>query len=259
MPLKPKNKYVLFSKAAVFFFLALSVFIFTGKSSIVDFLRLPLQIGSSFLADVKAVVTYKFIYTENLKLKNELSQLKSEVVLLNELRLENERLRKLLSIKKDSYFNSVAAKVIARDPNSWSSGLVLNAGIKQGVKHGSIVISESGLAGRVVDVSAQTSKVILINDPNSAVACIIQRSRVEGLATGTLSGEVFMRYLQKDSDVVVGDVILASGLAADYPGPVLVGRVSSIRREQGGLGLYCLISPAADLNRIEEVLVLIEK
>lgn len=228
------------------------------KSKIIDLFYLPLEISSSFISDIKAVITYKFILNENLRLKKEISELKRNFLNQEELRQENERLKKLLSFKEQSQFNVVAAKAIGMGAENWTKAIIINKGSKAGIKAGNIVITELGLVGRVIEASNATSKIMLINDPDSSVACVIQRSREEGLASGTLLGELVIRYLEIDSDVAIGDNVLTSGLTENYPASILIGEVKKIIEEQQGLGKYCIVKPAVDLKRIEEVLVVIK-
>jgi len=240
----------------VTFLLAIIIFIFTLilKSNILAILRLPLIITSSLVADTKAVFTYKFILNENLRLKREIDSLKKDTAIIGELRLQNERLKRLLSLRESLQFNTVSASVIAKDPNNWLNVVIIDKGRRQGIKPGDAVITELGLAGRAVDVSDDTSKVILINDLNSSVAAIIQRTREEGLVCGTLLGKVIMRYLEKDSGISAGDVVLTSGLTQNYP-----SGLESVEQEQGGLSKSCVIKPAVNLGGLEEVLVIIRR
>lgn len=177
--------------------------------------------------------------------------------MINELRQENERLKKLLSFREQSQFTTVAAKVIARDPNNWSRGIVIDKGFKQGIRPEDVVISESGLVGRVTETTGSISKIILINDPDSSTAAIIQRTREEGLVSGTLLGVVAMRYLEKNSDVSIGDIAVTSGVTKNYPASILIGKVEQVENDAQGLGKYCVIAPEVDLKRIEEVLVIV--
>ena len=183
--------------------------------------------------------------------------MRKELIAAKELAQENERLKKLLSFKERSQFISLAARVIARGPDNWSRGAIIDKGFRQGIKAGNVVITELGLAGRVSEASSATSKIILINDPESSVSAIIQRSRDEGLICGTLLGGVVMRYLEKDSGVVAGDIVLTSGLTGNYPPSLFIGTVEKVLDEQQGLGKYCVVRPAVDLKKMEEVLVIV--
>ena len=114
-----------------------------------------------------------------------------------------------------------------------------------------------GLIGRVVETSAATAKVMLINDPNLGVSAIVQRSRQEGLVSGTLGNSLTMRYLPKDADIKPGDAIITSGLTDICPKGLAIGEVTDVGEEFSGLSRYAIIMPACHLSDIEEVLVII--
>ena len=235
------------------------VFSLPLKSGVLSLFSLPLEIASSFIADTKAVITYKFILNDNLRLKKEISRSKSDSIRVNELQLENERLKKLLSLKDSYQFKTAAARVIARDPDNWSAGIIINKGSKQGITPGKLVINDEGLLGRIMEVSGDSSKIMLVNDPDSAVGAFIQRTREEGLVLGTLLGGLVMRYLDKDSDIIPGDIVLASGINQELPSGVLIGSIEAVKDDDQGLGKHCPVKTAVNLKRIREVLVIVGK
>lgn len=235
------------------------VFSLPLKSGLLSLFSLPLEITSSFIADTKAVLTYKFILNENIRLKKETFRSKSDSIRVNELQLENERLKKLLFLKDSYQFKTTAAKVIARDPENWSTGIIISKGSGQGIMPGNLVINDEGLVGRIIEVSTSASKIMLVNDPDSAAGAFIQRTREEGLVLGTLLGGLVMRYLEKDSDVRIGDIVLASGINQELSSGVLIGTIEALKDEEQGLGKHCLVKTAVNLKKIEEVLVIVGK
>lgn len=253
-----KIKRYTFSPPPAVFISVIITFILTAllKSKLLDVFSFPLKAASGFASDVRALVTYKFIQNENKNLKSRLSELARDAVLLDELRQENERLKKLLALKQGALFLTVAAEVISGLPDNWSRGVMIDKGVRAGIKVGNAVIAESGLAGRVVEVSHQSAKIMLLDDPDSSVSAFVQRTREEGLISGNIAGGLQMRYLDKDSGVAIGDLILTSGLTRNYPPALLIGRVSGINDDPQGLGKRCLVEPFVNLKSIEEVLVI---
>jgi rod shape-determining protein MreC len=120
------------------------------------------------------------------------------------------------------------------------------------------VVNYLGLVGRVIEVSGSASKIMLINDPNLSVSAIAQRSRQEGLVTGTLGNSLVMKYLPADADIEISDTVVTSGFSSNYPKGILIGTVTSINTEFSGLSRYALIKPAAGLSGLEEVLIIVE-
>ena len=114
-----------------------------------------------------------------------------------------------------------------------------------------------GLVGRVSESNDNSSKIVLINDPSSGISSIVQRSRQEGLVSGTLGTNLVLHYLPENADIVVNDLIVTSELSQIYPKGLLVGKVVNLGKEFSGLNRYALVKPATDLSSIEEVLVII--
>jgi len=176
---------------------------------------------------------------------------------LREFILENNRLKNLVNFKQKSPLRLVAARVIGRAMDSWSSTVLIDKGKYHGLRSGMVVICPQGLIGNIIESTEDTSKVLLINDPNQGIYSIVQRTRQEGLVNGTLGGNLIMRYLPFDAAIAVGDIIVTSGLSQSYPKGLLLGQVVSIGREFSGLNRYALVKPLVDLGSIEEVLVII--
>ena len=191
------------------------------------------------------------------KLQNDVALLRWKLFDLRELVQENTRLNGLLNFKQKSPLRLLATRVIGRSPDSWSSSVIIDKGRYNGIKPGMAVVSFKGLVGSIVESAQSTAKVLLINDPNQGVSSIVQRSRQEGLVSGTLGTNLIMRYLPDDADIVIGDIVVTSALSQLYPKGLLVGRIVNIGREFSGLNRYAVVKPAVDLSNIEELLVII--
>jgi rod shape-determining protein MreC len=207
--------------------------------------------------ELSGIIFYHRNMVQAERLQNSIDLLRLRLFDLRELSQENVRLKNLLNFKQKSPLHLLSARVIGRSIDSWSSSVIIDKGRYNGIKSGMVVISPKGLVGSVVESIDNTSKVLLINDPNQGIFCIVQRSRQEGLVSGTLGSNLIMRYLPDESQIAVGDVIITSELSQVYPKGLLVGRVVSIGREFSGLNCYALVKPVVDLTSIEEVLVII--
>jgi rod shape-determining protein MreC len=187
----------------------------------------------------------------------EIGILRTRLFNLRELDLENTRLKNLLNFKQTSALRLIPARVIGRSLDSWFSSIIIDKGKYSGIRPGMVVINPQGLVGRVVESVNNSSKILLVNDPSLGISSIVQRSRQEGLVSGTLGANLIMRYLPEDAQISVGDIIVTSDLSQIYPKGLLVGRVINIGREFSGLNRYAIVRPAAELASIEEVLVII--
>lgn len=197
---------------------------------------------------------------ETLSFENE--QLRMELVSAEEASQENERLKGLLEAK-DTYeaLEPVYAKVIARDAGPWFETFSINRGSNAGVSTGMAVVNGDGLIGRVYEVGLNYAKVITIIDTRSAVACLMQRTRDNGVMRGQIadsssSAECFVYYLPNVNSITPGDVVVTSGTDSLYPKGLKVGTVSALSLDAGSEGTYAIVSPSVDFQRIEEVFVL---
>ena len=237
-------------------FMASSVSAF--KNSFLDFSKIPSLAINSVRRELFGVIFYHRNYLQNQRLQNENDFLKGKINSLNEIYLENTRLKKFLSFKQDAPFKVVAAKVIARAPDNWSSIVIIDKGSSSGVNRGQAVINNAGFIGRVMETTAFISKVMLISDPNLNLSAIVQRSRQEGLITGTLGTQLIMKYLPEDADIKIQDKIITSGMSKNYPKGIAVGVVVEVGNEFSGLNHYAIIKPAVNLSFVEEVFVIIQ-
>lgn len=222
-----------------------------------NILKSPLLLLRIITGEIEGVIFYHRNLVRNQKLENQIQLLQQKINALQETYLENARLTTLLNLQKKIPYKVIAARVIARAPDNWSSIVIIDKGSASGIKRDCVVLSYLGLLGRVMEISPSASKVMLINDPNMAVSAIVQRSRQEGLISGTLGSSLIMRYLPKDCDIKVSDAIITSGLTENYPKGLLIGRVTDIGEEFSGLSRYAIVRPAVNLATIEEVLVIV--
>ncbi len=184
----------------------------------------------------------------------EVQQLKISIA---ELELEQGRLYRLLDFKNsmsDANRFATAAKVIGRSPSGWRDSIVLDAGLDKGLREGMLVMTPSGLVGKVVKVTPNTALARLITDPRFKAGGLIQRTRFTGVVYGTIDGEIRMKYLPMDGDIRPGDIVLTAGLTAGFPKGVPIGIISDVWREHGRVYKVAEIKAFSDSNRIEEVL-----
>ncbi|MCF8142555.1 MAG: rod shape-determining protein MreC [Deltaproteobacteria bacterium] len=194
---------------------------------------------------------------ENRRLKQEMASFRREQGQYKELLTAHERLRSLLQFKEAIQRPVVAAQVIGLDPTGWFKSVIIDKGKNAGLKWDMPVVNASGVVGRIVSVSNNYAKVLLIIDQNSAVDCLTQRSRDRGMVKGT-SGQVCkMDYMAKSSDAVVGDLIITSGLGGVFPKGLPVGEISAVKEGEGKLFKDIDVMPSVDFSKLEEVLIIL--
>ncbi len=196
---------------------------------------------------------------ENRQLNEDIDALRMENNQYRELITTNRRLQKLFQFQETIDYPVLAVQVIGRDPTGWFKSVIIDKGAKSGLKINMAVVNASGVVGRLVSVSPNYAKVLLIIDQNSAVDCIIQRSREKSIVKGFTSKICKLDYVVKTSDVVVGDKVITSGMGRVFPKGLPVGEVISVGSRPGELFKDIKIRPMVDFSKLEELLVILKE
>jgi len=255
---KFKKKSIIYSLSCIFLLIFLSGLSPTFRAPLLNTLKYPLNLLTLFGRETRGIIFYHHNLIRNERLKKEIDLLKYKLNALDEISLENTRLKELLSFKQKSPYKVIAASVIGHSADNWPSLIIIDKGRHNGITSGMVVISYLGLVGRVIETTKSTSKIMLLNDPNFAVSGIVKRSRQEGLVCGTLGNSLMMKYLSSEADIKVSDTVITSGLTELYPKGLLIGTVIDIGEESSGLSRYAIIKPAVELSSIEEVLIIVQ-
>jgi len=198
---------------------------------------------------------------ENERLRQEITALRAEQIVLVEAGLEARRLRELLGYRDvQPELPLTMAKVISRGLVAWHSEIIIDRGAQSGLSLGDPVVSPLGAVGRIIEIGEKTATVLLLTDPRSAVAATVQESRLTSVAEGDPSrlGKIRLPRLPRDFAISVGDQVTTSGLGGVFPSGQIfaIGRVSEIFVSSDGLLQFARIEPAVDFSRLEEVLVI---
>ena len=199
------------------------------------------------------------VHHENTQLKNEIHELKMANSRYRELLATQERLEELLQFKQTINRPVLAAQVIGLDPTGWFKSVIIDKGKWAGLRLDMPVVNAFGVVGRVVSVSSNYAKVLLIIDQNSAVDCLVQRSRDRGMLKGLMSEICKLDYVAKSNDISVGDIVVTSGLGGVFPKGLPVGRILDVKEISGELFKDIKIRTAVDFSKLEEVLVILEE
>ena len=198
-------------------------------------------------------------HNDNLRMRREIDSLRMENAHYREVLATHQRLQKLLQFKETIDYPVLAAKVIGRDPTGWFQSVMIDKGKNSGIKINMPVVNAEGVVGKLVSVSYNYSKVLLIIDQNSSVDCIIQRSRDNGIVKGLSSKVCVLDYFLKTSDVRVGDVVVTSGLGRIFPKGIPVGEVIEVKDPSGELFKDVKIRPMVDFSKLEELLIILKE
>jgi len=198
------------------------------------------------------------VRAENRQLKEQIEQMRLEQVRLSQDAEQAHRLQALLAFKEQIVAKTVAAQVIGSSGSDLSRIVYIDKGENDGLKADMPVVTADGIVGKVLLVSASVSQVLLINDQSSGVGVILEKSRLQGVLRGTPNGEVILDRVMSDEQVAPGEKVLSSGGDQIFPKGMPVGAVSKVSQGKE-VFLNIKIKPAADLSRLEEVLVVTQK
>lgn len=147
---------------------------------------------------------------------------------LVEVENQNQVLRNIVGITSTSKSVGVIAPVIGRSPDQWWHQIILGRGQAEGITVNSIVMSQGGLVGRVIQVGSTTSRVLLLSDPASRVGVVVSRSRAMGFLRGQGSNRALLTFFEKVPDVKPGDVISTSTYSQLFPSSLPIGQIESV-------------------------------
>jgi rod shape-determining protein MreC len=208
----------------------------------------------------RGYVDLRRVHAANQALQERVRLLELDLQRQQEQVREAERLRDIAGVKPLLPLDTFVARVIATEGVPWFRNLTIDKGLLEGVELNAPVISPHGVVGRVIAAGPQAARVQLLLDKASGVGVRIERSRISGVVSGRAGfadragGDLDLLYVPVLSDVVVGDVVVTSGLDRIFPRGLMVGRVRAVTT---GTGLFkeILVAPSARFERLEEVMV----
>lgn len=178
---------------------------------------------------------------------------------VEQLSLENDRLRKLLALKEQIKTEGQAAQVLYDAADSYTRKVVINKGLAQGIAAGSPVIDESGVLGQVTRVYPLVSEVTLLVDKEQAIPVLNVRTGARSVAYGdaTLHSSLLeLRFMGGNADVQAGDLLTTSGVDGLYPPGLPVARVDKVERRADSAFARITCVPQAQMDAARHVMVL---
>ena len=201
-------------------------------------------------------VTRSTLLDHNKKLLAESLLLKGQVQQVAALRAENSRLRELLNSSALVQDDVLVAELIGISPDPVRHQVLLNRGTKDGVYPGQPLLDASGLMGQVVEAGGSSSRALLITDATHAVPVQVNRNGIRAIAEGIgRLDELELRHVSSTTDIVVGDLLVTSGLGQRFPEGYPVAVVTAVERDPGQPFARVVARPNAELNRTRHVLL----
>jgi rod shape-determining protein MreC len=199
----------------------------------------------------------KLLTEQNQRLREDLLLANAKLNRMAAVAQQNQRLKELLDTQRSLELNVQLARVVGVDLGKYRHRLMLNLGVRDGVKAGQPVIDAHGVLGQVVEVLPTTSVVMLITDPNHALPVTIERTGLRTMAYGSRDGDqLSLPTIPLAADVRAGDRLLTSGLGGRFPPGFPVGEIRAVAPATTGMFLEAHARPSADINRSDDVLLL---
>ena len=223
----------------------------------------PFQKAATFVVKTVQGASRQYVFLvnlekENRELKQKIAELQEENHQMKEMKLTNERMRQLLKFREKNSPSMIGAEVIGQDPSSWFKSVTIDKGEGDGVKKGMAVVSPIGVIGQVLKTAPHYATVLLVTDYNSAIDCIVQRTRAKAIVEGIGENRCQLKYLLRADEAAVGDVVVTSGLGGNFPKGLMVGEIKKIDKRGHGVFQYAELVPSVDLTQLEEVFVIME-
>ncbi|RPE79758.1 rod shape-determining protein MreC [Vulcaniibacterium tengchongense] len=195
---------------------------------------------------------------ENRRLRRELLLNQARMARLQTVAADNERLRGLLDAAGRGQLDVMLAPILDIDLDPTRQRLVLDAGGRDRVRAGQSVIDAGGLLGQIIATTPMYANVLLITDPSHAVPVAVARTGVRLTVYGEgRSDRLRLASVPLSSDVKVGDLLVTSGMGGRFPPGFPVGRIARLQPDDSRAFLVGEVTPAAQLDRGREVLVLL--
>jgi rod shape-determining protein MreC len=192
--------------------------------------------------------------TENEDLKRQLEEAQIALQAQRALADRARGLEKLLELKDRVTLQTTAAEIIGAAATPDFRTVTIDKGTSDGLRPDMAIISPAGVVGRIVIPSARSAKVQLLVDRNAAAGALIERSRAQGVVVGSGEDRLRLENVSEAADIVVGDVVVTSGIEGIYPKGFMIGKIESVEKS-GPAYKRITVKPSVDFSSLEEVLV----
>jgi rod shape-determining protein MreC len=226
----------------------------------------PIQKGAAYVADATGRFFDKFLNATNISkenelLKEEISELRQQLIDYEKLKDENEQLKQIAGIKEEyPDFDMTTAFVISRDPSDRYGSFIIDKGTLHGVAVNDPVITNNGLVGIVTEVSQINARVQTILSPEIDVSAYEIKTKELGVVSGEIKlaqeGQCKMSILSEETNIQKGDMIVTAGASGKFPEGLPIGRVDEILTESHGFTVYATLTPIEPIDKVVTVYVI---
>ncbi len=212
---------------------------------------------------IPTVASRRALARTNAVLVAENQSLRQRSLHLEETAREHQRLQELIKLKSRLPYQTIAARVIARDSSNWWRSIQIDRGTADQVDHGLPVVTDRGLVGRVIEAGKNESRVLLLLDPSCRASAVLAQSRETGVVSGVARAfsrrpVLEMTFVDRAAQIAPGELVLTSSLSRQFPKGLAVGTVLSAELDaESGMYQRLELVPTVDFRRLEEVLVIL--
>jgi rod shape-determining protein MreC len=191
---------------------------------------------------------------ENLIKKN--LDLNAQIARLSDVGKENEELRKEIGLLPRNKYTLEAAEITAEDSLGASGVVLINAGENRGIHVGMPVIILNGiLIGKVSQVFANTSQVMLMTDRDSAINGEVLESGAKGIVKGTYGLGIMMDMISQTEVIKEGDTVITSGLGGGMPRGLFIGKIGQVSQTEDKLFQQASVISSVGFSSLREAFV----
>lgn len=196
------------------------------------------------------------LLSENVSLKQKLSQAQIDLLGLEVVSQQNKELRKLLNAKQQLPLKTTAAFLINMNTGANDHHFIINQGANQGVFEGQTVLDLNGVAGQVFKVDIETAHVILITNKSHAVPVEFLRTGIRTFIYGSGNIDTLeLPAIPQSADVKIGDILITSGFGGVFPRGLKVATISKIIDSSDRSFRQAEALPSANINLLKQVLL----
>ncbi|MEG1947487.1 MAG: rod shape-determining protein MreC [Lachnospiraceae bacterium] len=240
-------------------------------NTVAGYVFVPMQkginsVGSWFVSKADELTSLHDVMEKNQELQAQVDELTTELGTIKLEQYELDNLRKLLELdQKYPSYKKAAARVIGKDAGNWFNTFTIDKGTKDGIQIDMNVIAGSGLVGIVIDAGPNYAKVRSIIDDASNVSGMTLSTTDRCIVNGDLESmneEQVIEFTDLrcgEHNITVGEQIVTSNISDKYQEGILIGYISSIKKDANNLTNSGTITPAVDFQHLQEVLVILDK
>lgn len=272
------NQYFLKNKFTIFFiiFIVISIIsmFFTTSSFILTpkiifgaisypFVKAYTFVVQNTLTFFSSLKELNLLKQENIRLNEELKQLKEAKFKLELLERENKELKQMLKLKEEAPYDVLPAQIILKDPTNLYSVITINRGSNDNIKKGLAVYAiqdgEKIIVGKVIEVNFFYSKVMTVFDARSSISVKELYSNYSGIARGDAptSNLLQVEYFPNEADIFFNDIFITAGFGGIFPPGILVGKVVDVQKQNFSLYQKITLKPMIDFSKIQYVFVIL--